>query len=98
MIIDINNADVGNHEMMKTLSFISEKLPTYMWLSNLYSSGHKIDLTIKTENEDTGVISSLGLRNYFKVENIKKKRNRDGSVSISLSLFKLQKNNIGEME
>jgi len=98
MIKQIEDADAGNYEVASTLSYVSRKLPSYMWISNFYLDGHKIDLVIKTENDETGAINNLNTRGKFRVENIKKNRNNDGSVSIPLSLIKLDTSNLGGLE
>jgi hypothetical protein len=84
----IFEASTGNAEILKCIHFMTETIPDNMWLIELNSNNDKMDLAVKTSGE--GEVDSINWaksNNMLSLENIRKRRNNDGSTDVFLQLI-----------
>jgi hypothetical protein len=83
---EIEEADLGNAELLHNMHSLSTKLPDNMWVSNLSARGRVIDLTIKSNSNEKEVLNGLDNAHRFSMSGLRKRQNSDGSFNIYLQL------------
>jgi len=83
----IFEASTGNAEILKCIHFMTETIPENMWVIEMNSNNDKMDLAVKTSGEgDVDAINWAKSNNMLSLENIRKRRNNDGSTDVFLKL------------
>jgi hypothetical protein len=92
----VSDAVSGQHDALQCLHFLSEKLPAHMWVTSFNSSGTQINMTIKTDRDADNVTSYIRNNPFFNTDNVRKRRNSDGSKYIYMRMtYKLLKQRSG---
>jgi len=87
-IKNIYGANPGNPEILQCLHYLSQNIPDGMWVIDFNSTNEKIEMTIKTSGEASDTeFSALAQTPFFSTENIRKRRNSDGSTDIFIRLL-----------
>ncbi len=88
LIGKISEASSGNADLLMCLHYLSKKLPASMWVTNFSVRGDKIDVTIKSFGKAEDLLAHLRGSPFFSTDNIRKRRNSDGSVYVYLKLVR----------
>ncbi len=83
----IYEASPGNPEILQCLHFLSEALPENMYLQEFNSSGNSVELAIRTGGEGDTDSIAWNKTKLYSPENVRKRRNSDGSSDIYLKII-----------
>lgn len=83
----IYEASPGNPEILQCLHFLSEALPENMYLQEFNSSGNAVELAIRTGGEGDTDSIAWNKTKLYSPENVRKRRNSDGSSDIYLKII-----------
>ena len=83
----IYEASPGNPEILQCLHFLSEALPENMYLQEFNSSGNTVELAIRTGGEGDTDSIAWNKTKLYSPENVRKRRNSDGSSDIYLKII-----------
>lgn len=72
--------------LLDVLCFLAEKLPHDMWVTNYRGSNNEVDVTIKASKAPGDILNSFNKSPLFSVENLRQRRNYDGSYYVYLRL------------
>jgi hypothetical protein len=82
----VADAASSQEDALLCLHFLSEKLPAHMWVTSFSSSGAKINMTIKTDRDADNITSYIRNNPFFNTEDVRKRRNSDGSKYIYMRM------------
>ena len=97
LIAKIYEAEEADGEVLHCLHFLSEKIPGSLWVTGFNSGSGKIDVTLKTSNDDSGIDTEKstgflsGSGSIYTAESVRKRRNGDGSEYLYLKLARQEK-------
>ena len=87
LIVELEEAEVGNNRMAKSLHLLSRIIPKDMWLAHFSTRGRSMDISVKAPSgKQSKLVTLLNKTGVFKVVNSYTRRNSDGTENIYIHL------------